>query len=72
MTEVRFHRELYDGPAVDEAVKTYGRFGAFELVQEPAHWLVRVTCKTPVRERQVSRELSNFALGLTVHGRKAS
>jgi hypothetical protein len=72
MTELRLHRELYDGPAVEEAVKTFGRFGTLEQVADPAHFVVRVTCKTPPRERQVSRELSNFALGLTVKGRKSS
>lgn len=72
MTELRFHRDLYDGPAVDEAVKLYERHGAFELVQDPAYWVVRVTAKTAPKERALSRELSNYALGLTVKGKKSS
>jgi hypothetical protein len=72
MTEVRLHRELYDGPAVDEAVQTFGRFGALERADDPAFWVVRIACKTAARETQVSRELSNFALGLTVKGKKSS
>jgi hypothetical protein len=72
MTELRFHRDLYDGPAIDEAVKMYERHGAFELVQDPAYWVVRVSAKTTPRERLLSREFSNFALGLTVKGKKQS
>jgi len=72
MTELRLHRDLYLGPSVDEAVKVYQRFGTFEMVEEPAHWTVKITCKTEVRERQISRELANYALGLTVREKKAS
>lgn len=69
MTELRLHRELYRGECVDAAVKTYGRFGSFELTEEPSHWVVRVSCKTPARERQVAGELGNYALGLTIRDR---
>ena len=66
MRELRFHRGLYAGTAVDEAVKVYGRFARFELVEEADHWLVRVTSATVERERRVAGELANYALGLTV------
>jgi hypothetical protein len=69
MTELRFHRELYRGESVDEAVKTYARFGTFELAEEPTHWVVKVSCKTPARERQVAGELGNTALGLSLRVR---
>ncbi len=65
MTEVRFHRELYAGPAVDEAIKVFERFGRFERAEEPSYWVVRITTKTPARERKIALELGNYALGLT-------
>ena len=66
MIDLRFHREVYDGRAVDEAVKTYGKFGRFELVEEPAHWLVRIRAANDARERHVASELANYALGITI------
>ena len=72
MTELRFHRDLYVDTAVDEAVKVYDRFASFELAEEPSHWVVRVSASSPSREQLVSRELANYALGLTIKGRKAS
>jgi hypothetical protein len=67
--EVRFHRELYAGEAVDEAVKRFARFGAFELVEEASHWLVRFTARTASKERAVAGELGNFALGASAQRR---
>lgn len=72
MTELRFHRELYDVSAVDEAVKLYERFGASEKETLDSHWLVRVVGPTEARERKVSRELANYALGLSIKGNKQS
>jgi hypothetical protein len=72
MTELRLHRDLYLGPSIDEAVKTFERFGSFELLEEKQHWVVKISCKTEARERQIFKELANFALGLTVKERKAS
>ena len=69
MTELRLHRDLYAGTAVDSAVKTYARFAAFELLEEPTHWVVRVTAKSPERETQIVRELANHALGTTIRER---
>lgn len=66
MTELRFHRDLYDGRAVDEAIKTFERYAAIERAESESHWLVRVSADAPARERRVAGELSNFALGLTV------
>ena len=68
MRECRFHREIYDGKAVDAAVKVLERFGRFELAEEPEHWIVRITAKTPARERKLALELGNYALGLTRKG----
>jgi hypothetical protein len=66
LTELRFHRELYDGRAVDEAIKTFERYATIEREQGDTHWIVRVTSDVAARERRVAGELENFALGLTV------
>jgi hypothetical protein len=66
VTELRLHRELYRGTSIDEAVKLYAPHAAFELVEEPSYWCVRVTAASPERERRVAGELANYALGLTV------
>lgn len=71
MTELRFHRTLYRGTAVDEAIKVYGPYATLEQLEEGDHWVVRVSGTSPARERRIARELANYALGLTVaaHGR---
>lgn len=66
MIELRFHRELYDGKAVDEALKTFGKFATFEQAEEPTHWVVRVNGNDAAREQRIANELANFALGLTI------
>jgi len=63
---LRFHRTIYDGKAVDEAVKRFSGFAAFELVEEPQHWVVTLSAGDGARERQIAGELGNFALGLTI------
>ena len=68
-TEVRFHRELYPGEHVDEAAKAFAKYARIERAEEPGHWVLRVSCKTPARERQVAGEIQNWALGLTVQKR---
>jgi hypothetical protein len=67
--ELRFHRELYRGEHVDEAIKVYDRFATLERAEEEQHWVVRVHAKTPERERRLADELANYALGLTIEGR---
>jgi hypothetical protein len=69
--ELRFHRGLYLGNAVDEAVQVFAKFGRFELSEEPGYWCVRVEAKSAARERQLVGELSNYALGLTVRQQQA-
>ncbi len=70
MTTLKFHRELYAGTSVDEAVKLYTRFGTFDLKEEPTHWVVQLTANDPAKERRIAGELANYALGLTVRGRR--
>ena len=69
MTELRFHRAVYAGTAVDEAVKRFGAFATFELREDPEHWVVKLTAPTPEREARVAGELGNFALGTTIRHR---
>lgn len=69
MRALRFHREIYRGEYVDEAVKVYQRFASFTTREEAEHWVVEVAGRTPERERQVALELANYALGLTIKNR---
>ncbi len=70
MTTLKFHRELYAGPSVDEAVKLYARFATFDLKEEPTHWVVQLTANDADKERRIAGELSNYALGLTIRSRR--
>lgn len=69
MRELRFHRQVYRGEAVDESVKLFDRFAEFELSEEDEHWIVRLTANDPARERRIAGELANYALGLTIQQR---
>lgn len=66
MTELKFHRQLYSGEAVDQAVKAFAGHAAFELQETDEHWVVRLTARDPALQRRLQGELGNYALGLTV------
>lgn len=66
MTELRFHREVYVGEAIDEAVKTWSNFADFELSETEAHWVVKVTPKHEAAAARIIGEFGNYVLGLTV------
>lgn len=66
MKELRFHRDLYPGEAVDAAIRTFEPWARVEREASPSHWIVRITARSPAAERRVAGELANFALGLTV------
>jgi hypothetical protein len=71
MIELRFHADLYDGFAVDEAAKVYGAYAAMDLVKEPDAWLVRVTANADtiaqgIDEGTLCAEMSNYALGMSI------
>ncbi len=66
MIELRFHRQIYRGTAVDEAVKRFAAHAEFELREEPDYWIVRLTAREAGREKKIAGELGNWALGLTV------
>ncbi|MEM9073846.1 MAG: HxsD-like protein [Myxococcota bacterium] len=66
MIEVRFHQGLYAGEAVDAAVSTLRAYGTLAQKEEGSYWVVAVEASTPERTLRLSRELMNYALGLTV------
>lgn len=70
MKVLRLHRELYSGAAVDAALGVFAPHGTFERKEEPSYWVVEIAARTPERERRIAGELGNYALGLTVKGRK--
>lgn len=64
--DLEFHRTLYNGLAVDEAVQRYRRHIECELSERPDVWRVRLRALRPELTLRVARELANYALGLTV------
>jgi hypothetical protein len=70
VTPLRLHRDLYAASAVDRAIGVYAPHATIERREDGAHWVVEITAKTPERERKVSGELANYALGLTTKERK--
>ena len=76
MIELRFHHELYDGFALDEAAKVYAPYADLALEREPEGYVIRLTAsaestKQGIDERTLSAELANFALGLTIERQAA-
>ncbi len=71
MRELRFHRELYEGQCVDEAIKVYAPYAAITPLEEDTHWVVRIESSSPARERKIGDEMANYALGLTIRSRGA-
>jgi hypothetical protein len=72
LIELLFHRDIYAGPSVDEAVKIFASYATFELEEQPEHWRVRITGTSEARERRIAGELGNYALGLTIKSGGAS
>jgi hypothetical protein len=66
VSELRFHRQLYSGEAVDQAVKAFAGHATFDLQETDEHWVVRLTPHDPALQRRLEGELGNYALGLTV------
>jgi hypothetical protein len=71
VTELRFHQELYDGFAIDEAVKAFAALARFELVREDQGYVVKVEADAAalpegVDEAMLAREIANYALGKTI------
>lgn len=70
MTRLAFHKSLYAGKAIDEAVKVFGTHATFTLTETGSAWEVQVAAPDARKELRVSRELGNYALGLTVQSRQ--
>lgn len=75
MIEVRFHEDLYDGFAIDEAVKLYEPYAAFTLSREAGGFVVKIDAR-PEEEggadpALVAAELMNYALGKTIERSRA-
>jgi hypothetical protein len=66
LIELRFHRELYAGTAIDAALVRLADFATFERNEDGAYFVVRVDATTTGRAHKVAGELANFALGLTI------
>lgn len=66
MKELRFHRDLYPGTALDAAIKTYDEWAEIQREESATHWIVKISAGNPAAERQIAGELANYALGLTV------
>jgi hypothetical protein len=74
--ELRFHEELYDGFAIDEAVKAFAGFATTELSRDGGAYVVKVTAgpeatSQGIDERALCAELCNYALGLTIERARA-
>lgn len=69
MRELRFHRTLYRGESVDEAIKVFDRHAKIGRAEEDEHWVVTIESGSAARERRIADELANFALGLTIRAR---
>lgn len=76
MIELRFHEELYDGFAIDEAVKTYEPYATFTLSKEAGGFVVKIEPKPEedggADPSLVAAELLNFALGKTIERSRAA
>jgi len=75
--EIRFHQELYDGFAVDEAAKVYAPYAKLDLRREDQGYVVTVTALPEavaqgIDETTLSAELANYALGKTIERRGAT
>lgn len=71
MIELAFNDELYDGFAIDEAVKTYADYATTESLREPSKFVIRVTASQQAiddgfDEQTICAELANYALGKTI------
>ncbi len=76
MIELRFHEELYDGFAIDEAVKVYEPHAAFTLVREAGGYIVKLEARPDADggadEALIAAELANYALGKTIERSRAT
>jgi hypothetical protein len=77
MMELRFHKELYDGFAIDEAAKIYGAYGTMDLERTDDGFIVRLTISPDalaqgIDEQSLASETANYALGKTIENLRAA
>jgi hypothetical protein len=71
--DLRFHEELYDGFAIDEAVKVYAPYATFTLSRERGGYVVQIQGhEGGADEAVIAAELSNYALGKTIEKSRAA
>jgi hypothetical protein len=77
VTELAFHQELYDGFAIDEAVKVYADYAGMDLERKEGGYIVRVTAHPSAIEQGIDEsvlcgEILNYALGKTIERHRAT
>ena len=71
MIELRLHKDVYAGAAVDLAIKQFARYARLTPREEPSYWVIAVEAATAARARTVAGELGNAALGGSAKARPA-
>jgi len=67
VTQLRFHKGLYNPDAIAAAVAAFEPFATFERSEEPEHLVVSLACTQPGEdEASLAGEFSNYVLGATV------
>ncbi|MFO0589738.1 MAG: HxsD-like protein [Polyangiaceae bacterium] len=67
MIEIRFHGELYDASAIDEAVKLYEPYASLTIAREASGTTVQIQANEGGADAPlIAAELANYALGRTI------
>jgi hypothetical protein len=70
VSELRLHRSLYAGAAIDSALGLYADHAKIARAEDGEHVVLTISSDRPGRADRVARELGNYALGLTIQARK--
>lgn len=65
MIELRFHRELYAGEAIDAAIQAFAQVARCEREAAADAWIVRLEPLYPKHARRIVGEFGNYALAQT-------
>lgn len=71
MIELRLHSGLYTQAAIEEAIGLYQSHAEITRTEEGEHVVLRIASQRPGRAEKVTKELANYALGLTIQARGA-
>lgn len=71
MIELRLHRGLYTQVAIEEAIGLYQNHAEISRAEDGEHVVLRIASQRPGRAEKVTKELANYALGLTIQARGA-